>query len=219
MKPLILVGCERSQKICIAFRKKGYEAYSNDIEPCYGNHPEWHLQMDIFEAIKLKKWDLGIFHPPCDFLTVSGNRWFFETGKVKKRTIVGKEREKEREKAIKFFIKLWNCNIPHLAIENPVGIMSTVFKLPTQIIQPYEFGHPETKATCLWLKNLPKLKGTNNVFFEMQKLPEKEKHRIHYIGGNHKKERSETYEGIAEAISIQWGEAIKNNYKDQKKLF
>lgn len=196
---LILVGCEESQTVTIAFRKLGHEAYSCDLEPCSGGHPEWHLQMNVFDAIKLAKWDLGLFFPPCTYLTVSANKWYKDQPKRKSGALVGAERRQARENAVDFFMALVNCDIPKIAIENPVGVMSTRYRKPDQVIQPWLFGHNETKATCLWLKNLPKLKPTNIVegrFGYVHYLsPSKNRHTL----------RSKTYAGIADAFATQYG--------------
>lgn len=197
----VLVACEESQEVCKAFRELGHEAYSNDIQECSGGHPEWHLQMDCFEAIKLKDWDLMIAHPPCTHLAVSGMRWFKE----------GVKPEFLKDEAAKFFMDLVNANIPYIAVENPVCIMSTRYRKPDQIINPFQFGHPEQKKTCLWLKWLPKLQETKNVYDYMMTLPIKERTRIHWLGSNKSKERSRTYTGIAKAMAEQWSEYILNN--------
>ena len=183
----ILVACEESQEVCKAFRKIGHESYSCDILDCSGGHPEWHLKMDVFEAIKLKKWDIMIAFPPCTNLAVSGARWFNE-----------KRADGRQQKSINFFLKLTLVNIPMIAIENPIGIMSTEYRKPDQIIQPWQFGHGETKATCLWLINLPKLTHTNIVDGREQriwKMPP---------GPERAKLRSKTYPGIAKAMAEQW---------------
>lgn len=146
----ILIGCEESQEVCKAFRKLNHEAYSCDILKCSGGHPEWHLQMDVFEAINLNNWDMMIAFPPCTDLTVSGARWFKE-----------KKADGRQQKSINFFLDLAFSDIPKIAIENPIGIMSTEYRKPDQIIQPWQFGHPESKKTCLWLKNLPLLEPTD----------------------------------------------------------
>lgn len=199
---LILVGCEESQAVCIAFRKLGHEAYSCDLLPSSGGHPEWHLQMDIFEAIKLKKWELGIFFPPCTYLTNSANKWYKDQPLRKSGTLVGAARREARVKARYFFLDLYYCDIPLVAIENPIGIMSTSFRKPDQVLQPWMFGHGETKATCLWLKNLPKLTATNIVEGREQKL--------HYLAPSKDRAmlRSKTYSGIAEAIATQWSKVL-----------
>jgi hypothetical protein len=156
----ILVGCEESQAVCIELRKLGHEAYSCDLQECSGGHSEWHLQMDIFEAIKLKEWDAAIFFPTCTYLTVSANKWYKDQPPRKSGTLVGEERRNARIEAIKFFMNLYNCGIPKIAIENPIGVMSSEFRKPDQVLQPWMFGHGETKATCLWLKDLPLLQDT-----------------------------------------------------------
>jgi site-specific DNA-cytosine methylase len=184
----VLLACEESQAVCIEFRKLGHEAYSCDILPCSGGHPEWHLQMDVFEAIKLKDWDMMIAFPPCTDLAVSGAKWFDE-----------KRKNGSQQKSIEFFMNLVNAPIDKIAIENPIGIMSTIYRKPDQIIQPWMFGHGETKATCLWLKNLPKLIPTNIVEGregKIWKMPPSK---------NRAKLRSKTYSGIAKAMATQWG--------------
>jgi len=195
----ILVACEESQAVTIAFRKLRHEAFSCDTEPCSGGHPEWHLQMDVFKAIKKQKWDLGIFFPPCTYLTISANKWYKDQPPRKSGALVGGERRNARERAIDFFMELYNCNIPLVAIENPIGIMSSRFRKPDQVLQPWMFGHGETKATCLWLKGLLKLKSTNIVKGREQ--------RLHYLPPtlDRSKLRSKTYQGIADAMSCQWG--------------
>jgi hypothetical protein len=153
MIPLeVILGCEESQAVCIEFRKKGHHAYSCDLEPCTGGHSEWHLQMDVFEAIKMKKWDIGIFFPPCTHLAVSGAKHFEQ-----------KRKDGRQQQGIDFFMGIANSDIDKLAIENPIGIMSSVWRKPDQIIQPWQFGDPFTKTTCLWLKGLPFLFPTQIV--------------------------------------------------------
>lgn len=202
----ILIACEESQNVCVSFRKLGFEAYSNDIIDCSGDYPQFHLKMDVFDAIKLESWDLMIAHPPCTHLSVSGMCWFQEGNKTKKYN--GPKPLYLQTEALEFVWKLMNVNIPHIAIENPISIISTRIKEPTQYIQPYKFGHPETKKTCLWLKNLPELKETNDVYDYMMTLPIKERNRIHWLGGNKSKERSVTYKGIADAMADQWGKFL-----------
>lgn len=198
----ILVGHEESQAVTIELRKLGHEAYSCDLLPCSGGHPEWHLQMDVFEAIELEEWYMGLFFPTCTYLTVSANKWYKDQPKRKSGTLVGLERRMAREEAVLHFMKLYHSKIPRLSIENPIGIMSTRFRKPDQIIQPWQFGHGETKATCLWLKNLPLLKPTNIVEGREQriwKMPP---------GPERRKMRSKTYPGIAKAMAKQWTEQI-----------
>jgi hypothetical protein len=201
---IAIIGCEESQEICKALRELGVEAYSCDLQPCSGNHPEWHFQEDIFEILKRIKFDLGIFHPPCTYLTISANKWYKDQPKRKSGALVGAERRRAREEAIEFFMKLMNADIPHIAIENPVGIMSTRFRKPDQTIQPWMFGHGETKATCLWLKGLPKLIPTNIVSGREQRLhklpPTKDRAKL----------RSKTYEGIAKAIAKQFTDYLNS---------
>lgn len=186
----VLIACEESQEVCKAFRVKGHEAYSCDILPCSGGHPEWHIQGDVIEHLKRKPldyYDLVIAFPPCDDLAVSGARWFKE-----------KKANGRQQKSIDFF--MFFADYPGKgSIENPIGIMSTVYRKPDQIIQPYQFGHGETKATCLWLKGLPKLTPTDIVEGREQRVwkmpPSKDRKRL----------RSKTYPGIAKAMADQWG--------------
>lgn len=202
MKSLkVLIACEESQTVCKAFRKLGHEAYSCDIQECSGGHPEWHLQEDIEEAIYNyypHSFDLTIFHPPCTALAVCGNRWY---GK-------GTKRHNERIKAIEWTLKTWR-KIKFWSIsaclENP---LSVIFSQPEmnnhQYIQPWQFGHGETKKTGLELYNLPELKPTKIVSGREQ--------RIWKMGPSpdRKKLRSKTYQGIAEAMATQWSEYILN---------
>lgn len=201
-KLLVLIACEESQAICLAFRKLGHEAYSCDLQECSGGHPEYHLEMDALEAIKLRKWDLIIAHPPCTYLTVSANKWYNDMPPRKSGVLVGQARRDAREEAIQFFMEFVNADCKHIAIENPVCIMSSRYRKPDQVIQPWMFGHGETKATCLWLKGLPKLKPTNIVEGREQKLhnlsPSEDRAKL----------RSKTYEGIANAIAEQWSEYV-----------
>jgi hypothetical protein len=200
----ILIACEESQAICKAFRALGHEAYSCDLQECSGGHPEWHLKMDCFEAMKLKKWDLIIAHPPCTYLTISANKWYKDQPPRKSGALVGAQRRQAREEAVEFFMKLMNADIPHIAIENPIGIMSTRYRKPDQTLQPWMFGHGETKATCLWLKGLPILKPTNIVSGREQ--------RMHELPNtpDRAKLRSKTYEGIAKSMAQQWSEYLKS---------
>lgn len=204
----ILVACEESQRVCIAFREKGHEAYSCDIQEPSGGHPEWHIHGDALNALKggviitmdcfshdIGKWDMLIAHPPCTHLAVSGMRWFKE----------GKKPMYLQEEAAEFFMQFINADIEKIAVENPVCIMSTRYRKPDQIINPWQFGHPEQKRTCLWLKNLPLLTHTNNVHGIMMELPLKKRTRIWQLGSGHSKERSKTYPGIASAMAEQWG--------------
>ena len=212
---LILISCEESQAICKAFRAAGHEAYSNDIQECSGGHPEWHLQMDALEALKLKAWDLLIAHPPCTYLTISANKWYKDQPARKSGALVGQARRDAREEAIEFFMKFVNADIPYIAIENPVCIMSTRYRKPNQTIQPWMFGHGETKATCLWLKGLPNLIPTDIVEGREQKL-----HKLPPTD-DRAKLRSKTYEGIANAMVTQWGKFLEYNMltTKEKKIY
>lgn len=207
---IVLVACEESQAVCKAFREKGHEAYSCDIEPCSGGHPEWHIKGDAIPLIDGKckfqtmdgqvheiktKWDILIAHPPCTHLAVSGARWFKE----------GKKPLCLQDEAAEFFMKFINADCEKIAVENPICVMSTRYRKPDQIINPYQFGHPEQKKTCLWLKGIPKLKETNNVHEYMMTLPVKQRTRIWQLGSGHSKERSKTFPGIAKAMADQWG--------------
>ena len=192
----ILIACEESQEVCKAFRAKGHEAYSCDILPPSGGKPEWHLQCDVREVLD-KDWDMVIAHPPCDHLAASGARWF------KQKIADGRQQQ-----GIDFFMLFTKLDhVSKVAIENPIGIMSTKYRKPDQIIQPWMFGHPEKKATCLWLKGLPLLKETDNVKDKMDNIPKKEIQRIYYMpqSKNRSKMRSKTYTGIAKAMAEQWG--------------
>lgn len=191
----VLVACEESQAVCKAFRAFGHEAYSCDIQPCSGGHPEWHLQCDALEMLKLR-WDLIIAHPPCTDLAVSGAKWFER-----------KRKDGRQQAAIEFFMAFINADCPKIAVENPVCIMSTMYRKPDQIVHPWQFGHPEQKKTCLWLKGLPLLHETNNVYDFMMTLPKNLRERNHYLPPtkDRAKLRSKTFPGIARAMAEQWG--------------
>lgn len=219
----VLLACEESQIVCIEFRKIGVEAYSCDIEECSGGHEEWHIQSDVTPLINGNtifytsdgerheingKWDMIIAFPPCTYLTNTGNRWF-NVERYGDRAVL---RHLKREKAVEFFLTIANADCDRVALENPVGAISTRWRKPDQIIQPYEFGDPERKTTCLWLKGLPKLYPTNIVKpnivkcssgaieskWHMETLPLKPKERS--------KLRSKTFKGIAKAMADQWSE-------------
>lgn len=190
----ILIACEESQVVTKAFRAKGREAYSCDILECSGGHPEWHIQGDVRDVLD-REWDMIIAFPECTHLAVSGARWFAE-----------KRRDGRQQAAIEFFMLFANHPCEKIAIENPVGIMSSIYRKPNQVIQPYQFGHMEQKATCLWLKGLPELVETDNVYEEMMRLPKKERERIHYLppSKDRAKLRSKTFPGIGFAMADQW---------------
>ena len=180
----VLIGCEESGTIRDAFRAAGHDAYSCDLQPSRTN-PQWHIQGDLLNVLN-EGWELAIFHPPCTHLAVSGARWF-------------REKQQEQRDALHFVRALMQSPIDHWAIENPVSVISTAIRPPDQVIQPWQYGHGETKATCLWLKNLPLLTPTNTVAGRQP--------RIHMMppGPNRARERSKTYQGIAEAMAEQWG--------------
>jgi site-specific DNA-cytosine methylase len=184
----ILVACEASQKVCSAFRALGHEAFSCDVEDCYGGSPEWHIKGDAIKEIN-GKWDMLIAFPPCTHLCASGARWWAE-----------KRRDGRQQRAIDFVLRLWNAPTRKKVIENPVGLLSRILGKPTQIVQPWQFGHGETKATCLWLSNLPPLTPTDVVEGRDQRIwkmgPSAERSKL----------RSETYSGIAKAMAQQWGD-------------
>jgi hypothetical protein len=182
----ILVACEESQAVTIELRRLGHEAYSCDIKPCSGGHPEWHLQVDALELLKMR-WDMILAFPPCTHLAVSGAKYFAE-----------KQADGRQQAAIDFFLRFANADCPKIAIENPVGIISSVWRKPDQIIQPWQFGHGETKKTCLWLKGLPPLIPTNIVSGREQRIwrmaPSADRAKM----------RSKTFPGIARAMAEQF---------------
>lgn len=199
----ILLACEESQAVCIEFRRLGHKAFSCDTQPCSGGHPLWHIQCDLFEIIDLK-WDMMIAFPPCTHLAVSGAAWFEE-----------KIKDGRQQEGIDFFNKIIQAPIEKIAVENPIGIMSNLYRKPDQIIHPFYFGDPEPKATCLWLKNLPKLQHfpQDDLFNKKTWVePEyiisstgKKYSAVHWSGGGSGKERSKTYPGVAQAMAEQWG--------------
>ncbi len=228
----VLVACEESQAVTIELRKLGHEAFSCDLLKCSGEHPEWHIKRDIRTVLNgsfiafgqfwteggtveapIRRWDMIIAFPPCTFLTVTGNRWF----NIEKYGEKAIKRHKDREEAIEFFMMLANADCDKIAIENPIGIMSSKWRKPNQIINPYQFGDPFEKKTCLWLKGLPKLKPTNVVeppkrtkfksgktmptwYADAWKLPKEERAKL----------RSKTFLGIAKAMAEQFTEKYKN---------
>ena len=189
-KGRVLVACEESQEVTKKLRQIGIKAFSCDLQPCSGGHPEWHLQIDVTLLLQ-EQWDMIIAFPPCTDLAVSGARWFAE-----------KQADGRQQASIDFFLLFANANCKRVAIENPIGIMSTKYRKPDQIIQPWQFGHGETKATCLWLKGLPKLQATKVVEGREQKVwkmgPSPERAKL----------RSKTYPGVAKAMAEQWGKLL-----------
>jgi len=206
-KMRILVACEESQSVTKELRKKlGHEAFSCDILPCSGGHPEWHIQGDVLEQLD-KGWDMLIAFPPCTHLAVSGARHF------KEKIADGRQQE-----GIDFFMEMINAPIPKIAVENPIGIMSTNYRKPDQIIQPWQFGDKAQKSTCLWLKGLPKLVPTDIVDkgefieFTSKKGVKKRQPKWYFDALKNAKTsaerstlRSKTFQGIADAIASQWG--------------
>ena len=196
----ILVACEFSGIVRDAFAARDHDAWSCDIIPTEspGKHYEGRVQ-DIVGA----GWDLMIAHPPCTYLSVSGSRWLYNEDGSK-----NEERWKNREKALDFVQYLMDAPIERICVENPVSVISSQIRKPEQLIHPWEYGHPEEKRTCLWLKNLPKLEPSNIVYDEMMELPKKERHRIWWMGSSKSKERSIFYPGIADAMAEQWGRLL-----------
>lgn len=205
MNKRILIACEESQEVATAFRKLGFEAYSCDIKPCSGGHPEYHIQGDVIPLLS-QHWDLIIAHPPCTYLAVCGNRWFKGNA----------ERWEKRLEAFAFFMKFVTNENPRIVIENPIGVASTYYRKPDQIIEPWQFGDEASKKTCLWLKGVSPLKPTKIVgkgeivkfesgrqmpkwYCDAYGLPPEERSAI----------RSKTFPGIAEAMARQWGEEIE----------
>ena len=204
----VLIACEESQTVCKAFRERGHEAYSCDIQAQSGGHPEWHIQGDALKAIESQQWDIIIAHPPCTYLTVTGNRWY----NVERYGEKAIQRYRDQEEAMEFFMAIAGADCERIAIENPVGIMSSRWRKSDQIIEPWQFGDPYEKKTCLWLKGLPKLIPTNIVevpprktyasgrtmpawYAESWRLPKAERAKL----------RSKTFPGIAKAMAEQWG--------------
>jgi hypothetical protein len=218
----VLIACEESQAVCKEFRARGHEAYSCDIIPCSGGHPEWHIQGDALAVINGRttfttadgtshtldsKWDLLIAHPPCTYLTVSGNRWFNEEIYGDK----ARQRKADRNDAMEFFMKFVNADCDRIAIENPIGCMSSAYRKPDQTVHPYWFGDAERKATCLWLKGLPKLTATNMVepvVIQCKSGKTDSPWHIHTLGlaaEERRRLRSKTFPGLAKAMADQWG--------------
>ena len=212
----ILVACEESQAVTKELRLLGHEAFSCDLLPCSGGHPEWHYQQDVFEVINMG-WDMMIAFPPCTDLAVSGAKHF-------ERKIA----DGSQQKSIQFFMDLVNAPIMKIAIENPIGIMSRIYRKPDQIIQPWHYGDKAQKSTCLWLKNLPELIPTDVVekgeFFEFtSKKGEKKRMPMWYYKAlqdaktpeERRTLRSKTFPGIAKAMAEQW---TSNTYNIQQKI-
>lgn len=223
----VLVACEESQEVCKAFRERGHEAFSCDLQECSGGHPEWHIQDDVLMVINGYKrgygspffvtndglihrtpeqWDLIIAHPPCTYLSNAGARWLYAGGKL------NQDRYKKGLDGKEFFLKFLNADCQRIAIENPIP--SSVYELPpyTQVIQPYEYGEPWSKKTCLWLKGLPPLVPTEIMTDHKPFIPSGSYTKTHdpkYKGSSRKggsaRSRSKTFPGIASAMAEQWG--------------
>ena len=228
----VLVACEESQEVCKAFRALGHEAYSCDLQECSGGHPEWHIQDDVLNLIYPDRdwqsqyftvfftregrfheldetWDLIIAHPPCTYLSNAGARWLWAGHKL------NLERYAKGLEAKEFFMKFWNADCPRICIENPIP--SSAYNLPecTQFVQPYEYGHPYSKKTCLWLKGLPLLKPTEIIADHKPFVSSGSYTKTHdpkYKGASRKggsaKSRSKTFPGIARAMAEQWSKYI-----------
>lgn len=228
----ILVACEESQAITKELRNLGHNAYSCDLLKCSGGHPEWHFKDDVFNIIKknggitqkgenvlVNEWEMMIAHPPCTYLAVSGARWFYHPEdkdlpiELRRPHPRFPNRKNEREMALDFFIKLFEAPIDKIAIENPIGIISTKYKKPNQIVQPWMFGDEATKTTCLWLKNLPNLKptsivdkGERVVLKSGKSLPKWYSDALVKAKSPEERRtlRSKTFLGMAKAMAEQW---------------
>jgi len=206
-KMRVLVACEESQTVCCEFRNMGHDAFSCDVQDCSGGHPEWHIKDDVLLHIN-DGWDMMIAHPPCTYLSNAGAAWLYPN------KTLNKQRFELGLKAKDFFMSLLNADIQKIAIENP--IQSKVFQIPkyTQIIQPFQFGHPYSKKTCLWLKNLPMLRPTKILTNYTQFVSSGSacrkgiKSSVMVMGG---KARSKTFVGIAKAMAEQWGNQMEGD--------
>lgn len=226
----VLIACEESQEVCKAFRAKGHTAYSCDIIDCSGGHPEWHIKGDVIPLLngdctfqtadththtQRGPWDMIIAHPPCTYLCVSGNK-HFDTAKYGKKA---EQRWKDRVLAAVFFMRFMTANCEKIVIENPIGVMGTAYRKADQIIQPYQFGHPVRKSTCLWLKGVAPLLPTNIVKPELihskgksggysgplWQVRDENGKPLPFHDPRVARERSKTFTGIAEAMANQWG--------------
>lgn len=211
----ILVACEESQAVTKEFRALGHEAYSCDILPCSGGHPEWHIQGDALDEANSGKYDLMVAHPPCTYLAVSGNRWLYNKDGSR-----NEDRWENRNKALFFVKQLMDAPIRYIAIENPISVISSQIRKPNQIIQPYMFGDEAKKTTCLWTKNLPLLTATKIVsqgeFVEWTDKNGKVKRMAKWYdeargSKDRAKLRSKTFPGIAKAIATQYSQYILND--------
>lgn len=244
MRYRALVACEESQRVTIELRNRGWEAYSCDIQEPSGGHPEWHIQGDALEVLNPAliinemndglpdkyegiefvtadneyhyfrgQWDLLIAHPPCTFLTITGNRWF----NVERYGDEARERERKREEAARFFMAFIDAQCDHIAVENPIGYMSRAYRKPDQVVQPYWFGDPMRKSTCLWLKGLPKLAPTDmvepDVYYYVAangRIKSDSRARSQCPKEERSRHRSKTPWGLARAIAEQWTRYIES---------
>jgi hypothetical protein len=210
----VLIACEESQAVTKEFRRLGHEAFSCDILPCSGGHPEWHYQQDVFEIISMG-WDLMIAHPPCTYLAVSGAGWMYNKDGTR-----NEERYQNQMDGLEFVHQLMDAPIARIAIENPISVISSYIREPDQIVHPWQFGDEAEKSTCLWLKNLPMLRPTKIVGkgemyeFTDKKTGKKKRQPLWYYQALSKAKtpaerrtlRSKTFEGIARAMAEQWSE-------------
>ncbi|MFX0132262.1 MAG: DNA cytosine methyltransferase [Candidatus Hodarchaeota archaeon] len=217
----ILIACEESQIVCKSFRKRGFEAYSCDILPCSGGHPEWHIQHDVLDVLEpnpfnnYEGWDAMIAHPPCTYLSRAGARWL-HIGNT-----INPDRFSKGKEAKKFFLELLNANIPFIAIENPTPLK--IYELPkhSQVIQPYMFGHPYSKRTLLWIKGFPNLMATKIFEDYVPFLPSntggaKRGQKFNLNGIRDQKEASKTFNGIAQAMAEQWGDFLNKKIRCER---
>lgn len=222
----ILIACEESQRVCTEFRKLGHEAYSCDIQEPSGGHPEWHVKGDVLNILNggefstmdgaehsVDSWDLLIAHPPCTYLSNAGARWLYKD--INGKTYIERERFEKGMDGKEFFMKCYNAKCQHIAVENPIP--SAIYYMPpySQVIQPFEYGHPYSKKTCLWLKGLPKLKPTALITEYKPYCTSGSYTKTHdsrYKGasrrGGSAKSRSKTFPGIAKAMATQWSEYL-----------
>jgi hypothetical protein len=204
----VLVACEESQVVCTAFRERGFDAWSCDLEDCSGGHPEWHIKGDALEALN-QRWDLVIAHPPCTYMSKAGARWMYP-----KAGQLSQERFAKAMEAKRFFMKFYELDtVPHVAVENPLPLKVVGLPPPTQTVQPYEYGEPYSKRTLLWLKNLPPLKPTKVLDDYVPWLPSNTGGFARGEGGSRgiahdARTASRTFKGIAKAMAEQWGDYI-----------
>lgn len=238
MKQLkVLIACEESQRVCIEFRKLGHEAYSADIQEPSGGHPEWHVKGDVLNILNggefstmdgaehsVDKWDLLIAHPPCTYLSNAGARWLYKN--INGKTYIEKERFEKGMDGKEFFMKCYNAKCQHIAVENPIP--SAIYYMPpySQVIQPFEYGHPYSKKTCLWLKGLPELKPTALITEYKPYCTSgsyTKTHDARYKGasrrGGSAKSRSKTFQGIAQAMAQQWSAYLTGQADKQLSFF